>query len=65
MIEYKKSDQGAERRKMNPTGLTDKDKATILNTMNSTGIFVTCGKDPPNIMVAHWGAVGKMWGRDI
>lgn len=50
---------------MNPTGLTDKDKATVLNTMNSTGIFVTCGKDTPNIMVAHWGAVGKMWGRDI
>lgn len=45
--------------------LSDKDKAAILSSLGSTGIFVTCGRKTPNIMVAHWGTLGKMWGRDI
>ena len=45
--------------------LTDKDRALLLSHMNNTGIFVTLGRKTPNIMVTHWGMLGKMWGRDI
>lgn len=45
--------------------LLEKDYTTILKTLQSTGVFVTCGLDTPNIMVAHWGTFGKMWGRQI
>lgn len=45
--------------------LTDKEVSILHNTMSSTGIFVTCGFESPNIMVTHFGAVGKMWGRQI
>lgn len=44
---------------------TDKDSAILMNTVNSTGVFVTCGTETPNIMVTHGGAVGKLWGRHI
>ena len=43
--------------------LLEKDYTTILKTLQSTGVFVTCGSDTPNIMVAHWGTFGKMWGK--
>lgn len=33
--------------------------------ISSTGVFVTCGLDTPNIMVTHWGEIGKMWGRQV
>ena len=45
--------------------LLEKDYTTILKTLQSTGVFVTCGSDTPNIMVAHWGTFGKMWGKQI
>lgn len=45
--------------------MTDKDKAALLAQMNSTGIFVTLGVKTPNVMVAHTGALGKLWGRDV
>ncbi len=45
--------------------LTDKEQSKLLSTMSSTGIFVTCGLDTPNIMVTHWGTVGKLWGRQV
>lgn len=50
---------------MNGKSLSDKDLATVMTTVNSTGIFVTCGLKTPNIMVAHWGTIGKMWGRQV
>lgn len=45
--------------------LLEKDYTTILKTLQSTGVCVTCGSDTPNIMVAHWGTFGKMWGKQI
>lgn len=45
--------------------LTDKDRTLLMSSMNNTGIFVTLGKKTPNVMVAHWGMFGKMWGRDV
>ena len=45
--------------------LLEKDYTTILKTLQSTGVFVTCGLYTPNIMVAHWGTFGKMWGKQI
>ena len=48
---------------MNRSIMTDKEVSILHNTMSSTGVFVTCGLDTPNIMVTHWGAVGKLWGR--
>ncbi len=45
--------------------LSDKDGAALINAMNATGVFVTCGKETPNIMVAHSGALGTLWGRRI
>lgn len=50
---------------MNGNVLSDKDLSTLMTTVSSTGIFVTCGLKTPNIMVAHWGTVGKMWGRPV
>ncbi len=45
--------------------LSDKDATTVMNTLNSTGIFVTCGRETPNVMVTHWGTIGKLWGRQV
>lgn len=46
-------------------GLSDKDKTVILSNISGAGIFVTCGRKTPNVMVAHNGTLGKMWGRDV
>lgn len=45
--------------------LLEKDYTTVIKTLDSTGVFVTCGLKTPNIMVTHWGTFGKMWGRQI
>lgn len=45
--------------------LTDKDRSDILFGINNAGIFVTLGRETPNIMVTHWGTLGKLWGRDV
>ncbi len=45
--------------------LSDKDRTTVLSNIGGAGIFVTCGRQHPNVMVAHNGALGKMWGRDV
>lgn len=45
--------------------LTDKDRQAILSNLDATGLFVTCGRETPNIMVTHWGTLGKLWGRDV
>lgn len=42
--------------------LTDKDRTLLMSHLNNTGVFVTLGQKTPNIMVAHWGMFGKMWG---
>lgn len=46
-------------------GITQKQSAELMNALVTTGIFVTCGRETPNIMVAHWGTMGKLWGRDV
>ncbi len=45
--------------------LTDKQAAELSSKLQSTGVFVTCGKSTPNIMVTHLGALGKLWGRSV
>ncbi len=45
--------------------LCEKDISTLIKSINETGIFVTCGIKTPNIMVAHWATVGKLWGRQV
>lgn len=45
--------------------LTDKDRQALLSNLTGTGIFVTLGLETPNIMVTHWGTLGKMWGREV
>lgn len=45
--------------------LSDKDSAAVMSAMTSTGIFVTCGLKNPNIMVTHWGTIGKLWARNV
>lgn len=45
--------------------LTDKDTAAIIAAIGSTGVFVTCGRKTPNIMVTHTGTIGKLWGRSV
>ncbi len=52
---------------MNDSGsiLSDKDSTALMSCLDSTGVFVTCGLDTPNIMVAHWGMLGKLWGRKV
>ena len=45
--------------------LSDKDSSTLIKSLSSTGIFVTCGLTEPNLMVTHWGTLGKYWGRDV
>lgn len=50
---------------MNGAALTDKDRTALLNALHSTGVFVTCGRQTPNIMVTHTGTLGKLWGREL
>lgn len=45
--------------------LSGKDKTALLTELTSSGIFVTCGKKTPNVMVAHTGTVGRLWGRTV
>ncbi|MBD5132557.1 MAG: hypothetical protein HDT28_08250 [Clostridiales bacterium] len=45
--------------------LSDKDRAAVNNSITATGVFVTCGRATPNIMVTHNGLLGRMWGREI
>lgn len=45
--------------------LTDKQAAELSSKLQSTGVFVTCGKSTPNIMVTHLGTLGRLWGRSV
>lgn len=45
--------------------LTDKDRTAVLTALGANGVFVTCGRKTPNIMVAHWGTLGKLWGKNV
>ncbi|MCM1368045.1 MAG: flavin reductase [Roseburia sp.] len=45
--------------------LSDKDTSTVIAAIGATGVFVTCGRETPNIMVTHTGTIGKLWGRNV
>lgn len=45
--------------------LTDKQSTELMKSLQSTGVFVTCGKSTPNIMVTHLGTAGKLWGKQV
>lgn len=50
---------------MNAKIFNDKDCTALLSNLYSTGVFVTCGRKTPNIMIAHWGTVGNLWGHRV
>lgn len=37
----------------------------IVNRAMPSGLFVTCGKERPNVMVTHMGALGSIWHKQI
>lgn len=45
--------------------LSDKEESALASAIKSTGVFVTCGRETPNIMVTHFGLSGKLWGRNV
>ena len=45
--------------------ISERDLQKLMTTMNTCGLFVTCGIEPHNVMSTHWGSVGTMWNRDI
>ena len=45
--------------------LHPKHKATLLNAINTSGVFISAGKTTPNIMSSHWGSLGVFWNRDV
>lgn len=47
------------------TTLSDKDFSALSAAIKSTGVFVTCGRETPNIMVTHFGLSGELWGRQL
>ena len=50
---------------MGGRSLSDNDRTAVLTNLFGAGIFVTCGRKTTNVMVAHTGAVGKLWGREV
>ncbi len=45
--------------------LSDNDRNAVLTNLFGAGIFVTCGRKTPNVMIAHTGTAGKLWGHDV
>ena len=42
------------------------DRRIKLNTaLRDSGLFISCGKNPPNRMATHWGALGNIWNRQV
>ena len=33
--------------------------------LRNSGLFVSCGKETPNLMSTHWGALGSFWNREV
>lgn len=50
---------------MSAKTLSDKEISTVISSISATGVFVTCGRKTPNIMVTHTGTIGKLWGRNV
>ena len=46
--------------------MTDRQRNTLLNAVKFGGVFVTSGTlERANVMCTHWGAIGRMWNRDV
>lgn len=44
--------------------MTDKQKATLMTALRTSGVFITSGDEEPNVMSTHWGALGPFWNKD-
>lgn len=45
--------------------LTSEQKSTVMRALKSSGLFISCGKENPNLMSTHWGAFGSFWNKEI
>ncbi|MDE6399192.1 MAG: flavin reductase [Clostridiales bacterium] len=36
-----------------------------MSALSSGGLFVSCGKETPNLMSTHWGAIGTFWNKQV
>ena len=45
--------------------ITSEYRKRVTEALRSSGLFVTCGKEHPNIMSTHWGAIGTFWNRPV
>lgn len=44
---------------------SDKDKKLLMNALDTSGVFITVGKEQPNVMSTHWGSIGRFWNKNI
>lgn len=44
--------------------LTNEQRNKLLKALPS-GLFVSCGKEHPNVMTTHWGALGTFWHKQV
>lgn len=40
-------------------------RKVLLGALNGSGLFISCGKETPNLMSTHWGALGTFWNRQV
>lgn len=45
--------------------LTGEQRKKLIGALSSSGLFITCGKEKPNIMSTHWGALGSFWNKQV
>lgn len=44
--------------------LTNEQRKKLMRAL-ANGLFVSCGKEHPNIMTTHWGALGTFWHKQV
>ena len=45
--------------------ITSEQRKKLMNALTSSGLFITCGRERPNVMTAHSGAIGKFWNKQV
>lgn len=45
--------------------LTGEQRRTVTEALRTSGLFISCGKETPNLMSTHWGALGTFWNRQV
>lgn len=45
--------------------LTTEQRMKLIGALKSSGLFISCGKETPNLMSTHWGALGSFWNRQV